>query len=189
MRMIQCTCKIWKQDKSPESDRWSLGWYQNVRQEFYPLNCNIQLRVANTYIKHINDSNLKKSDDIAFLKFNSKQIKCHLHTRIQSNKSSLLDSSSSHHHPYSSSRYLAMWSLNTESKNRLSNLVWHKIIQTMSNCESLGDWNWTVQVSFCSVFMMLSSWANHEYCTETEEATVVTDNCDLNYVQCAINPL
>jgi len=145
--------------------------------------------MANRCIKRVNDSNLKKTDDIAFLKFNSKQIECHLHTRIQSNKCSLLDSSSSHHHPYSSSRYLAMWSHNTESKNRLSNLVWHKTIQTMSNYESLGDWNWMVQVSFCSVFMMLSSWANHEYCPENEDAIMVTDNCDLNYMQCTINPL
>jgi len=86
--------------------------------------------MANTYIKRVNDSNFRKIYDIAFLTFNSKQIKCHLHTRIQGNKCSLLDSSSSHHHPHSSSRYLAMWSHDTESKNRLNNLVWHKTIQT-----------------------------------------------------------
>jgi len=116
-------------------------------------------------------------------------MKCHLHTRIEGNKCSLLDSSSSHNHSYSSSRYLAMWSHNTESKNRLSNLVRHKTIQTMSSYESLGDWNWTVQVSVCSVFLMLFSWANHEYSKENKEAIVVTGNCDLNYMQCNISLL
>lgn len=144
--------------------------------------------MANTYIKCVNYSNFKKLLTLHSW-LNSKQIKCHLHTRIQGNKWSLLDSSSRHHHPYSSSRYLAMWSHNTESKNRLSNLVQHKTIQTMSNYESLGDWNWMVQVSFCSVFMVLFSWTNHEYYKENKEAIAVTGNCDLNYVQCTINPL
>jgi len=36
---------------------------------------------------------------------------------------------------------------------------------------------------------MLFSWANDEYNKDNKEATVVTGNCDLNYMQCTISPL